>query len=310
MGKTMARVIKKPKNFVNGVEVIERHVPQQFSGYKSWVARERENQAKRKQPSLNFDNTPMDWDFYIEVNRSTAKPWKPQRPLSSYEIARGAFCLLLGTSALVLSAVTAQKARSINETIEELKPKPVPSPILGNDFLDSIEEKILQTPYQIKQNYKTNDFSKDSDEVLLARMIFGEARNCSDTEKAAVAYTVMNRTKDGKKWNGTSLREVILCPWQYSCFNKNDPNSDKLKDPERYDQKAFENCLQIARQVISGETKDPTNGATHYFNPNSANPSWAKELRNIGRIKTEQGASRHQFYSTEQPMQVKMKKGA
>ena len=147
-----------------------------------------------------------------------------------------------------------------------------------------------------KDNYKTSSFSTDNDETLLARMIFGEARGESYTEKVAVGFTAVNRANDGKRWNGETVRESILAPYQYSCFNSNDENRDKLMDPQIYDASAFYNCLDVARDILSGNVEDPTNGATHYFNPELASPSWASKIERIGKIETEQGLSRHEFY--------------
>lgn len=146
------------------------------------------------------------------------------------------------------------------------------------------------------QDYKTQDFSQDSDEVLLARMLFGEARGCSREEKIAVAYSAINRINDGKKWNGTTLREVLLKPYQYSSFNKNDVNRKKLMDPLKYEPKAFEDCLEIAGEVLDGRYKELNFGQTHFFNPKSAKPSWADKIEKIGRIKTSDGESKHGFY--------------
>ena len=145
-------------------------------------------------------------------------------------------------------------------------------------------------------SYKTSDFNKDTDEVLLARMLFGETRDCTTEEKVAVAYSAINRINDGKKWNGETLKEVILKPYQYSCFNKNDPNRKKLMDPERYEPGAFQDCLEISRQVLSKRYQDPTSGATHYFNPKVVKPTWAKKMKKIGFIKTAKGRSQHEFY--------------
>ena len=61
-------------------------------------------------------------------------------------------------------------------------------------------------------------------------------------------------------------------------------------------------CLDIARGVLSGERKDVSEGATHYFNPQYARPDWASKLEKIGKIeigKTEDGRpvySKHEFY--------------
>jgi hypothetical protein len=157
---------------------------------------------------------------------------------------------------------------------------------------------------QQRTSYKTDDFLKDDDKTLLARLIWAEARNCGEEERIAVAYTVVNRANDGNKSNGETVKGAALKPWQYSCFNKNDVNRNKLMNPEKYDSKSFYECLDVAGRVLSGEVADPTNGATHYFNPKVVKPKWADKMQRIGRIPVaveEKGRvnvkpSRHEFY--------------
>lgn len=122
-----------------------------------------------------------------------------------------------------------------------------------------------------EKTYRLDNFKSDSDKVLLARLVYGEARNCSDEEKAAVAYTVVNRAMDGKKWNGETIRESILKPWQYSCFNKNDPNREKLMDPEK---NVFENCLRVADRVLKNKNGGLNKGQTNYHTK-SVRPRWS-----------------------------------
>jgi spore germination cell wall hydrolase CwlJ-like protein len=145
-----------------------------------------------------------------------------------------------------------------------------------------------------EKDYKTNDFSTDSDEVLLARMIFGEGRNCSNEEKTAIAFTAINRANDGKKWNGNNVREAVLKPWQYSCFNKGDPNREKLMDPTKYDIKSWQECLRVAEGSLDGKYANPTNGATHYYAKGSRKPKWAY-ASNMTDIPEPQGY-KHDFY--------------
>ena len=129
-----------------------------------------------------------------------------------------------------------------------------------------------------KIDYETDNFEKDSDKVLLARMLFGEARGCSYDEKIAVGYSVLNRVDDGKKWNGESVGGVVLCPWQYSCFNKNDVNLPKIKSPEKYDKESWQECLKASGDVLNDEYPELNKGQTHYFNPNRANPKWTSKF--------------------------------
>jgi hypothetical protein len=144
-------------------------------------------------------------------------------------------------------------------------------------------------------NFKTEDFSKDSERVLLARMILGEAEKCSDLEKISVAYVAINRANDGKKWNGETLKESILKPYQFSCFNKElfekvngkirkriNSRLKHLNDPMNYNPKEFKQCLILSGEILGGKYSDPTNGATFYYNPKTIDsPKWAGKLKRV-----------------------------
>lgn len=112
----------------------------------------------------------------------------------------------------------------------------------------------------------------------LARTIWGEARGESVRGKEAVASTIINRVKHAKArgghWWGNEVIEVCLKPWQFSCWNENDPNRDKLAQvPD--DDKHFKICKRIARRSFRKAQPDPTNGATHYHTK-ATSPWWAK----------------------------------
>ena len=69
-----------------------------------------------------------------------------------------------------------------------------------------------------------------SDDELLARLIWGEARNQSTDGMVAVACVVINRLADYRKRFGSTLYGVITRKWAFSCFNDKDPNLPKLID--------------------------------------------------------------------------------
>ncbi len=154
---------------------------------------------------------------------------------------------------------------------------PIKSPFLNKPSKQEVKEK-LKPPSNLENLIKKQgspDFSEDSDVVLLARLIYGEARGGSDELKIAVAYTALNRL--GKEsWYGKTLKEVILKHSQYSCFNKNDPNLPKLQNPCKFEAPSvWQKCLYIASLVLSRQAKDPTNGATHYHT-SKVKPFWSK----------------------------------
>jgi len=148
-----------------------------------------------------------------------------------------------------------------------------------------------------ERDYKIKNFSKDSEEVLFARMLFGEARNCSDEEIIAVGYTAVNRTKDGRNWNGEgSIKEVLLSPKQYSCFNDdkyNQKNLEAMRNPMKYDSVNFERALKISREILSGKYRNPIDNATLY-DLKGCNPKWLKS--NKVTETTQVQGSKHKFY--------------
>ncbi len=157
------------------------------------------------------------------------------------------------------------------------------SNIYHSETMKKLEQKVGDV-----MNYRISNFHDDTDIRLLARLILGEAEGCSESEKISVAYTVINRAKKGK-----TLKEIILAPYQYSCFNENMDSNKFLKNPMKYNSSEFIKSLKLSEKILAGKYPDFTNGATHYYNPSSVKkPSWAKKLTKIGKIKN----SRHIFY--------------
>jgi spore germination cell wall hydrolase CwlJ-like protein len=108
---------------------------------------------------------------------------------------------------------------------------------------------------------------KDQDPVvLLALTVLGEARNQPYQGKVAVAQVVRNRM-DAK---GHTVAEVVLWPWQFSCWNAEDPNRTFLeevvaKQAGNIEPGLWESCLQAAESALGTPREiDPTGGASHY----------------------------------------------
>lgn len=116
-----------------------------------------------------------------------------------------------------------------------------------------------------------------SDQDILARTLYGEARGEGGGGMQAVACVVLNRqalwSKHPHFGDGT-IASVCLAPWQFSSWNANDPNLPKVK-AVTFSDPTFAQCLQIASDAMAGLLKDVTNGATFYYVTNSTIPSWA-----------------------------------
>jgi|APTNR8051073442_1049403.scaffolds.fasta_scaffold30057_1 hypothetical protein len=100
---------------------------------------------------------------------------------------------------------------------------------------------------------------------ILARTLWGEARGERDPGKsmAAVASVVLNRVRRQTYW-GKSIIEVCQKPWQFSCWNLNDPNLRKLQQVSASNA-VFALALSIASEAANNRLADATKGATHYY---------------------------------------------
>jgi len=149
--------------------------------------------------------------------------------------------------------------------------------VIFDFLLKKTDLKTIPVPVPTPVTSKFEDWSSL---LLFAATLFGEARGASKEEKIAIAWVVKNRMKKDD-WYGKDLKEVILKPYQFSCFNKSDPNRKKLLNPLKYEPfPVWAECYEIAKKVENNEIPDPTDGATHYFGKSLADnpPKWAKEL--------------------------------
>jgi len=154
---------------------------------------------------------------------------------------------------------------------------------------ESEEDGKQEEPQKIEEPQKriptvddpkwTGDFNDDTEQMILARAIYGEARNelLSDEARIGVGWSIRNRLEDSRRW-GDTYKTVILEEVQYSAFRENDENWPFVQDPlhknNPIDKKAWGNCYKIAGQIIAGDVKDPTDGANHYYDDSMDSPYW------------------------------------
>lgn len=152
--------------------------------------------------------------------------------------------------------------------------------------------------YELWKAQSMTDQDKNEKAVdILARTIWGEARDQGQAGMQAVAAVAVNRVKfaiarGGRYWWGNDIVSVCLRPWQFSCWNANDPNRTKLEMVDGSD-RHFAVALEIAAKAIQGTLGDPTNGATHYHNPSIVGlPSdWGEQPQQVASL------GDHDFYN-------------
>jgi len=111
----------------------------------------------------------------------------------------------------------------------------------------------------------------------MARTLYGEARSEKLMGLVAVGWVIRNRVILGGWW-GDTIDEVCLKPAQFSCWNTQDPNRQKILVASQA-APSFRRCYAVAVLVLLGEYEDPTHGATHYYAPATVDPKWAKSMK-------------------------------
>lgn len=110
-----------------------------------------------------------------------------------------------------------------------------------------------------------------SDFALGVITVWAEARGEPFAGKIAVGEVIRNRAKK----YGKSVAEIVLAPEQFSAFNTHDHN----RLPAFLADDTDEVVHDCANAWLASETSDLTEGATEYYNPDIASPSWATTFR-------------------------------
>ena len=117
-----------------------------------------------------------------------------------------------------------------------------------------------------------SEWDNVNDITLFALCLWGEARGEPIESKVACGNVIWNRHT---LW-GKPLRDVILRPKQFSCFNEGDPNLNKIRsirDNEDLNDKAYWECYWVAYGIMYNYLSDNTKGATHYHTI-ACDPTW------------------------------------
>lgn len=133
-----------------------------------------------------------------------------------------------------------------------------------------------------------------SDVDCATRTVWGEARGEGDAGQVAVGWVIRTRAEwKPSQWWGASIEGVCKCPWQFSCWNADDPNAAHLAGPSS-DLEGYDDIHAVVSGVLLGGVADPTGGATHYLRRGSWAP-WMRSAtaRNIKPV----SIGHHDFYA-------------
>ncbi|MFA5158717.1 MAG: cell wall hydrolase [Patescibacteria group bacterium] len=143
-----------------------------------------------------------------------------------------------------------------------------------------------------------NTFGHLTDPQLMALTIYGEARGESKDGKIAVGSVILERV-DHRKWDGDTIQEVCLMPYQFSCYLPADPNYPALKliaqdwENKLRNSPDLASCFWVAHGLIEGqiprEKEIAANHVTQY-KVIGCRANWEKSMQKITVI------GHHEFY--------------
>lgn len=135
-------------------------------------------------------------------------------------------------------------------------------------------------------------FMREAETDTMARTLWGEARGEGDKGMEAVACVILNRVRvardRGRFWWGNSVIEICQKPYQFSCWNRDDPNFKRVQAVDMRDV-YFATAMRLAQRAMAGVLRDVTAGATHYHTRDIM-PYWARGHEPCATI------GRHIFY--------------
>lgn len=129
----------------------------------------------------------------------------------------------------------------------------------------------------------------------LALAIYGEARGESAESMTGVAYVIMNRTLEPKRFGATPC-EVITKRYQFEAIKGSLKSMVKstiqgqIRFPSMPNPWISRKIRTIARDVYYFQVPDPTNYATHFWSPRTQHalgrnkPEWYYQLPIVARL--------------------------
>ncbi len=142
-------------------------------------------------------------------------------------------------------------------------------------------------------------FGHLEDAQLMALTVYGEARGEADEGKVAVGSVILERV-ERRDWDGKTVSEVCLMPYQFSCYLPDDPNFQALKliagdwDAKMMHSRDLRGCYKIASGLLSGEIPRTPEIAEHHamqYKTLKCRAAWAEKMKKVAVI------GRHEFYT-------------
>ena len=121
----------------------------------------------------------------------------------------------------------------------------------------------------------------------MALTMWGEARSEGVRGMEAVGNVILNRMHSHRHF-GKTVKEVVLKRKAFSCWNKGDPNRQRMLDIKHLARDSIEykkwlEAVKIAKRIYYKHPTDITKGALFYHTKNIM-PTWAMGIKPISAV--------------------------
>lgn len=124
---------------------------------------------------------------------------------------------------------------------------------------------------------------------VVSQTVYGESRGESEAGQTGVAWVIRNRQRYHSTWQGMTLAAICQAPYQFSCWNPDDPNCAALQALTLANA-GFAAIVGVVTRVLSDDLASPVGQATHYYADSIAEPYWAEGESPVAII------GHHRFY--------------
>lgn len=136
---------------------------------------------------------------------------------------------------------------------------------------------------------------------VMALTVWAESRGEGVRGQSAVAWVIRNRWEHPRWWSRNrdnipddTIASVCLDPWQFSCWNPNDPQRKLLVDPKTLERADVKSIRQVCEKVLLSEILDPTDCSDHYCTTKIVKfTNWARSRKPVAMI------GNHSFFRIE-----------
>lgn len=160
------------------------------------------------------------------------------------------------------------------------------TPTLHKVTLECGEFELNRTPTVDNPEW-TGAFNDDTEAMILARLIFGEARNQTKSTMIGIGWVVKNRLLAKRPYFGFSYHEIITkhngTNYQFFPLNPEDKTNlplliDPLKNSDNATRQAWFNSYGIALSIVNGTSNDPTDGSTFFHSSDLSQEVFTEEI--------------------------------